>query len=212
MFYAKLKIKISKNDWAFNLVDEFNCSLRAIYCSNLTPSRVLDVIEIGNLKNDVDKVINFIKNESKVFEFEFLESFEDKVFFKVITDYEDSQSIISRVVKFSCFQLSNIEVKDGFEFWNVGSVNKENLKLLVENLRENGNCEVLALEKYSFKDKFLTSKQFDSLNFAFENGFFEVPKKINLDKLSNDFGLAKSTFATHLQKAEKKVIEKFLDN
>lgn len=108
--------------------------------------------------------------------------------------------------------LSDITIKNNFEYWRVGSSNKENIKNLIEILNKSRKTILLELKEFNFIKKELTDKQYSILKTAKEKGYYEIPKQIDLDKLSNELNISKSTLAAHLQKAEKKVIENFLEN
>jgi len=56
----------------------------------------------------------------------------------------------------------------------------------------------------------LTECELQVLKKAYETGYFEWPRRINLDGLARKLGLAKSTVLEHLRKAEKKILEHYL--
>jgi hypothetical protein len=57
----------------------------------------------------------------------------------------------------------------------------------------------------------LTPKQLQAVNLAIEKGYFEIPKKVNLEELSNQMKLSRTTFLEHLRKAEKKILSRYFD-
>lgn len=58
----------------------------------------------------------------------------------------------------------------------------------------------------------LTVCEFQILKEAYEAGYFEWPRKINLDYLAKKLGLAKPTVSEHIRKAEKKILRHYLEN
>jgi len=52
----------------------------------------------------------------------------------------------------------------------------------------------------------LTSKQKQAINLAIEEGYYSIPRKIDVKDLAKKSNLAFSTYQTHLRKAESKLI------
>ncbi len=52
----------------------------------------------------------------------------------------------------------------------------------------------------------LTKKQKNALGIAINNGYYDYPKKINMEKLAEIMGISYSTYQAHLKKAEGKII------
>ncbi|MBU7041855.1 MAG: helix-turn-helix domain-containing protein, partial [Theionarchaea archaeon] len=57
----------------------------------------------------------------------------------------------------------------------------------------------------------LTPQQLKAVNLAIERGYFEIPKKVNLEELSTQMKLSRTTFLEHLRKAEKKILSKYFE-
>ena len=56
----------------------------------------------------------------------------------------------------------------------------------------------------------LTEKQRDILITAHENGYYDYPKKINSEKLSEKVKVSKATLVQHLRKAEGRLLSEIL--
>ncbi len=52
----------------------------------------------------------------------------------------------------------------------------------------------------------LTEKQREAINLAFKLGYFDTPRKINVEQLATKLSLASSTLAVHLRRAEKRLL------
>lgn len=56
----------------------------------------------------------------------------------------------------------------------------------------------------------LTEYEFQILKEAYEAGYFEWPKRTNLDNLAKKLGLSKTTVLEHIRKAERKILKYYL--
>ena len=56
----------------------------------------------------------------------------------------------------------------------------------------------------------LTARQEDVIQTACENGYFDIPKKINLKELADCFDVCPATLCEILQRAERKVISEYV--
>ena len=77
---------------------------------------------------------------------------------------------------------------------------------LITQMKERGyGVKKLISTEYT-EDMSLTDRQEEVIRYAFDNGYYEVPKRINLDDLSERFGISKSTVSVIIRDAEKKLI------
>jgi predicted DNA binding protein len=89
---------------------------------------------------------------------------------------------------------------------------KERLRELTAHLEDlNVEFEILSLTNYYVKGKdllsSLTPPQYQCLEMAVEQGYFEIPKKADARKLAGKKGISHSAFLAHIRKAEKKIFE-----
>jgi len=102
---------------------------------------------------------------------------------------------------------------EGFEILTVGSFEKKAImktaslfekdysgKLLYVKQKEVRNISVM---RYNPS---LTGRQKDAITLAVKNGYYSVPRKIDVKELAKMSGLSFSTFQVHLRKAEAKLI------
>ena len=99
---------------------------------------------------------------------------------------------------------------DGYEEWGLASLHKG---LLMDFISHARNAKVLLIEQTKLTDIYfpmlspgLSPHQREALALARRQGYYEFPKKANLDALSRMAKCAKSTFREHLRKAERKVL------
>jgi predicted DNA binding protein len=57
----------------------------------------------------------------------------------------------------------------------------------------------------------LTVKQQNAIVLAFKLGYFDTPRKVSVEELAGKIGLASSTLAVHLRRAERRLLAEILD-
>jgi hypothetical protein len=110
----------------------------------------------------------------------------------------------------SPFEISNGKIKFAF----IG--NQKQVREIIAGVEKRGlDYKVISLTDADFPTNSplnrLTQKQRDILVSAFNLGYYDVPRKINSDKLADHFGLKSATVVEHLRKAEKRLISNILD-
>ena len=120
---------------------------------------------------------------------------------------ELQQCAVCRLVADSgCFMDSASNRDGGMMQWNVISPNAAALRNLVEKVKGLG-CTV-DVEKISVLRTVseLTLAQERVLQMAYELGYFEIPKKITLDKLAKRLEISKATLDVMLRRAQRKLV------
>ncbi|MBS3078086.1 helix-turn-helix domain-containing protein [Candidatus Pacearchaeota archaeon] len=105
--------------------------------------------------------------------------------------------------------------KEGYEYWEVASWEKEILAKFIEGIIKevSREVEVLKLEQTKLKDIYfshlmpnLTVNQSLAIRLAFERGYYLWPRKTSLGKLAKEAKISIPTFREHLKKAEEKLM------
>ena len=126
---------------------------------------------------------------------------------RLIAIVNNNDCKLSRIISDSgCFLTSGRYYGDNKIIMTVMGPNTTYLQNLMENIRKNGySVEKLSSSSSSF-ETMLSTKQEETLRIAFENGYYEIPRRINLEQLSKMVGCTKSTLDTTLRYAENKII------
>ena len=89
----------------------------------------------------------------------------------------------------------------------------EQVKPFLEN--RGVNFKVLSLTDAKFSPNSpisrLTEKQQEAISLAFRLGYFDTPRKISVNELAAKLGLASSTLAVHLRRAERRLLAEVLN-
>jgi predicted DNA binding protein len=110
------------------------------------------------------------------------------------------------LAEYGCFLDSASSKNDGMLQWNIIAPNSEALKGLVDKIKTLGcSVELKKVSKLSTASE-LTRTQERVLQMAYELGFFEIPRKINLDKLAKRLEISKATLDVMIRRAEKKIV------
>jgi len=103
--------------------------------------------------------------------------------------------------------------EDGWEEWNIASMERKNIENLIKIGRIKYKLDLLKFKQRKIENlgyltilPELTDKQRKATELAIKNGYYEYPRKIGLEKLAKMSNLALSTYQAHLRKAERKLL------
>jgi hypothetical protein len=91
---------------------------------------------------------------------------------------------------------------------------QDNIKKFLDAIKLIGDVENISFKKGTFKEhdlmSCLTEKQREIVIEAMKTGYYDYPKKINSEKLSQRIGISKATLLEHLRKAEGRLLKNLL--
>lgn len=91
----------------------------------------------------------------------------------------------------------------------------ESLKKIIKLIGLMGNVKQVSFTKATFNDfnmlNILTEKQKEIMIEANRNGYYNYPRKVNTQELSEKLGISKATTVEHLRKAEVRLIGSLLE-
>lgn len=107
-----------------------------------------------------------------------------------------------------------INYPDGSEIWEITSFDREDLIKLFNTCKEEYFGELLFLKQIKTPKLFipqlmpeLTDKQEEAFKLAYEEGYYQFPRKTNLIKLSRFMKISRPTYEEHLRKAENRLLK-----
>jgi predicted DNA binding protein len=111
-----------------------------------------------------------------------------------------------RIIRLSPHVINHKEKK---HTWELGSFDKRLLMKVYALAKKFLGAEMLKLKEEKISNisitrmlPEITSKQKYALEIAINNGYYDYPKKINMEKLAEIMGVSYSTYQQHLKKAE----------
>ncbi|MCQ2056477.1 MAG: helix-turn-helix domain-containing protein [archaeon] len=116
------------------------------------------------------------------------------------------------ITESGCFMTSatfNPKVDYGY-IWTLLSPNSTCIANLTNRMRDAGYIVRKISSKNLNMDLILTGKQDEALKYAFDTGYYDVPKKAITEDLCKVLGRSKSTVSVMLRDAERKIIGLYL--
>ncbi len=104
-----------------------------------------------------------------------------------------------------------VQRNDGYEDWEIASWDRESLMKITKV--PVFDVEIKSIKETKLSDIFfphifpkISTKQKEAIELAIKNGYYEYPRKINLDGLAKIAKVKRQTFQENLRRAEKKLI------
>ena len=106
-----------------------------------------------------------------------------------------------------------INYKEKKHTWHLASFDKKVLTKVYTFAKKHLGAQLLKLKEERISNisitkllPELTKKQKRALEIAINNGYYDYPKKVNMEKLAKIMGVSYSTYQAHLKKAEGQII------
>lgn len=143
-----------------------------------------------------DKRVDYIEIEGKTF---------------IVVEKRPEKEIPGMYVTPEIIYIKPVYVNnDGYEIWELAAIKKQSLLNFIKHFKQ---IEILNIGQTKLKDIYfprlspnLTQHQRDALELSIKEGYYQFPKKTDLNKLAAIARLSKSAFREHLKRAEMKVL------
>jgi predicted DNA binding protein len=207
MMEVVLNIKIP-DSWMENIKNKYHANIKFLDCMPVGKSGGRGLIEIDATDSDIDKIIEDLKRHEAVCKVDISPSPDGGVLSSIVT----TRCVACQALTGSeCFLTAAILTDDGRVEWRLITGEDGSLLDLINKLEKLG-CKVeLKRSQRLSKRAILTKRQEQIIQIAFEKGYFDVPKKITIDKLAKIFNVSPSTLAEILQRGEKKIMKQYFN-
>jgi len=164
---------------------------------------VQDFVEISSTKASADQLIDSLNTSKDIKDADLVQVGPHTVMGTITTQNCPVCSILSGL---NCSLLSAKTRDDNKMEWRLIMSGDDTLKNVTNRLElQHVNYEIQEIARLnSVKD--LTARQEEIVRMALDMGYFEFPKKIKLEELSERFGISAGTLSEILRRAEKNVL------
>jgi len=209
-----LKLKIKHNCTIATRCEKFKCISYSLPLGNWREKGFNCTSERHTLEGDQENIKKFVRDLKKDKRIKNLEIDENTIFLIG----KSKEKIPSSFYNQKMFFAKPIFVdKRGYEYWEVGSYDKNVLNKFLDGLEKQNyeHLEVLQFKNIKLNNIYfpaimpeLTEKQKRAFELAVENGYYDIPKRADLKKLAQIMKISVATYQEHLKRAEAKIIPK----
>lgn len=157
----------------------------------------------GNAK-DFDQIIKYLQKAKAYKLTKEVERSKDALVLLVIL-YQTGY-IQNTIQKYNGFFIDLHTVSEGYEYWHVGFIERETIEKIRKELKKVGKIETLYIGKVEFSQHILSPQQKKIFQYAYQQGYYELPRKTTIAKIASLLDLTPATVGEHLLKAENKLI------
>jgi len=213
MWYLKFKLKHT-DCIVHPLVEKYNLHVEFYPLGSYLKGNFVYTSSIHILKGDekdIKKYLAELKKDKRIVKIEV-----SKVIFMLTKENSSKKTYQVMYNPKLLYITPAFNSPDGFEIWDVACWDRKPLEELIEVMEKAKTTiyfEVLKFEEKDMDDIYilqlfpqLPKKQRQAIELAYKHGYYQFPKKTNLDKLAKMMGISKATFQENLKKAEAKLI------
>lgn len=155
-------------------------------------------------EKEFDAIIKRLKNSKSYKLTKEVERKKDSLVLLVILDQKSY--IQNTIQKYNAFFIDLHTVYGGYEYWHVGIFDRSLIEPMRNDLKKMGELEALYIGEVDFAHTLLSEQQKKIFTYAFEAGYYQIPRKITIAKIAKALRLNHATVGEHLLKAENKMI------
>jgi len=173
------------------------------------PGFTQNFVELASEKTTPDELLNRIRKYGGVLKSDLSKVGKNRVMGTVTTR---GCPVCSTFAGVDCFLVSASTREGGKMEWTASMSGDSRFNALCKRLeRRKVNYSILEMSHHMQK-KQITSRQEDLVRIAFDLGYFEYPKRINLEELSAKLGISIGTLSEILRRGARHILSKYLDS
>ncbi len=193
-----------------------NCAETGL--SVLYPNHYINVVDIqskGNQKQyfyyitgkskDFEGIINSLQSSKTYNSVREIERSIDTLLL-LVTIKQNRNYVQDIIAKYHGFFLALHSVYGGYEYWHVGLLDKKVIPLMKKELDKIGEVKTLYIGEAEFAPGLLSTQQKKIFQYAYEQGYYQLPRKTTIAKIARALKLSPATTGEHLLRAENKLI------
>lgn len=209
-----LKLKIKHDCTIGNRCEKFKCVSYSMVLGSWHEGNNYFISERHTIEGDSKALDKFFKDIRKDKRVSNLEISGNTMFYIGKYPYRIPSSFYNQKMFFTKPVFVD---KQGYEYWEIASYDRSVLNKFLSNLKKQDyeHVEILQFKNIKLNNIYfpaiapdLTEKQKRAFELAVEEGYYDIPKRIDLKKLSQIMKISLATYQEHLKRAEAKVIPK----
>jgi len=183
-------------------------ALIEILDSKVLPGGVVEhLFELQVEPGRTEDLMKMIRDDKDVMDVDFMQTKGGHVYGSVSSK---RCTVCKQVARSKCFLSSLVIGTEGQPHWTILGGN-DSYRELVTGLEHSKIPYHLRLLKELQENELLTSRQEEILSIAFENGYFEFPKRVGLKELAARTGVRESTLGEILRRGQRKILRDYLE-
>lgn len=200
MFQATIHLQQEKDCVLSEFAETFDVSFD-IAIEELHDHQVTFVIELGYCSEEIS---GFFNSSEQVKYFEQL----DKGSYLVTKDSCGAYSAVDR--NHGILRRRNVITAHRREY-TVLFFRREDLKAMIDDFKQTGKVTLGKVSKFNESTAKLTDRQFEVVECALKEGYFEWPRDATSEELAEKLGVSRATFLEHLRKGQSKLLTETIE-
>lgn len=160
---------------------------------------------ITGKNNSFDSVISYLKKSSSYKLTKEVERSKDTLLLLVVL--KQTSYVQNIIQKYNGFLIDHHTVYEGYEYWHVGVLDRNVITPMKGDIKKVGDIHVLYIGEVDFAHSLLSNQQKNVFMYAYEQGYYEIPRRTTIAKIAKALKINPSTAGEHLLKAENKIIK-----
>ena len=211
MIEAILKIA-SENYYSCELTQEIPVRVSLVTINGPEGFGIIESLD-GSEK-PLKKYTKFMKKSPSIDVFEILHKSELLYWTRAVHTI-GGESILDTVLENGCMTRLPIIITGGYQSHSILAPSQKKFSQMFTNLKERfTSVKIERIRRYpdGMVLPLLTRKQMDAITLAHSRGYYEIPRKSGLERLSTELGIKRVAMQERLRRAEKKIITEFIQS
>jgi predicted DNA binding protein len=191
--------------WIADAVEKFMVDVKILDARPYGEEGVQNLVEIKSKGADYEEILNFLRNREDIDEVQ-VEPVKVNKFIGVVKVKKCNGSKV--FLESNCFIISSqVTNYAGRREWRLVARSRQDLQCLLRDLDKHNVKPTLKSLTNLKEDGRLTQRQELIIKTAFERGYYDFPKKINVKRLAEIFEVSTATLSEIIRHGQKKIIE-----
>lgn len=158
------------------------------------------------------KYTKFMKRSSSILDIEILHKSELQYWTRAVHSV-DGASIHDTILENSCMTKLPIIISRGSQYHTILAPSQEEFSQLFDNLKERfTSVKIEKLRRYpsGISAPVITSKQMDAVLLAYARGYYEIPRKCEIQQIAKEVGIKRVAMQERLRRAQRTIMKEFV--